>query len=234
MILCIETATNICSVALCSNEKVVSARESDEDKSHASLLTILIGELFNESHIMAGQLDAIAISKGPGSFTGLRIGVSVAKGISYASDVPLVAINTLKSMYHGISEIRQNIKGTDEQILFCPMIDARRMDVYYSVFDTGGKELVETRADTIDKNSFQKLLSDHKILFFGNGSTKCRDILRNKNALFHEGFNLSAKYLCIPATTAVSNRMFEDVAYFEPYYLKDFLATIPRKNVFGS
>ena len=234
MILCIETATNICSVALCSDGQVVSIRESDEERSHASLLTILIGELFNESGIRAGQLDAIAISNGPGSFTGLRIGVSVAKGISYASDVPLVAVNTLKSMYHGISEIRDLIPDADDHTLLCPMIDARRMDVYYSVFDTAGKVLEGTSADTIVENSFRKLLSDNKILFFGNGSAKCRDIIKNSNALFHEGFNLSAKYLCKPATEAVNKGLFEDVAYFEPYYLKDFIATIPRKNVLGS
>jgi len=233
MILCIETATSICSVALCDSEKVISIKESSEGKSHATLLTIFIRDLLVESGLSAGDLEAIAISKGPGSYTGLRIGVSVAKGLSYGSNVPLIAINTLESMCHGINSLRHTIPEIDESTILCPLIDARRMDVYYALFDSGCNVIKGTTSGTIDESFINNMHEGRKILFFGNGSSKCREIISSDTSLFYEGFELSAGFLRIPASRAMKNGSFEDVAYFEPFYLKDFVATIPRKNILG-
>jgi len=233
MILCIETATSVCSVALCDRERIISFRENTEGLSHAALLTVFINEILSEQNIKAGELEAIAVSKGPGSFTGLRIGVSVAKGIAFRASIPLIGIDTLVSMFHGVSpETRKrfNLTGTS---LFCPMIDARRMEVYYALIGNDGKMTRETGAGIITPEYFNDIPSDTKILFFGNGAGKCRDLISRPDIYFDDTFRISAQNMRIPAYKAFDSGSFEDVAYFEPFYLKDFIATVPRNSITG-
>jgi tRNA threonylcarbamoyladenosine biosynthesis protein TsaB len=227
MILCIETATDICSAALCDDNRVLPVAEAPPGRSHASSLTLLVGQLLEESGLRASDLDAVAVSKGPGSYTGLRIGVSAAKGLAYAAGIPLIGINTLAAMCSGY--ISSHPGELTPETLLCPMIDARRMEVYNALFRHDGTMFRETAADIIDENSFSDLLSDYRIIFFGNGSEKCSETIKDPNALFVKGFRLSASYLHMPAVNALRNKHFEDVAYFEPYYLKEFIATIPGK-----
>lgn len=230
MILCIETATDVCSVALCSEDGVLMVRESTDRRLHASMLTVHIGELLREAGITAAQLEAVAVSKGPGSYTGLRIGVSAAKGIAYGASLPLAGIETTLSMTMGMIASMQNI---DEQIVFCPMIDARRMEVYNALYDYSGKQIKEISADIITESSFETVPEKYRIVFFGNGAAKCRNIIKRQNVEFIDGFSLSAAFMHRLATDAVAHKRFEDVAYFEPFYLKDFVATTQRKNIFG-
>ena len=226
MILCIETATSVCSAALCDETRVHGLIEAPQGMSHASQLTVIIQQLMKENRITATDLDAVAVSKGPGSYTGLRIGVSAAKGIAYGAGIPLIGINTLAAMCSGyISRHPDDLRpGT----LLCPMIDARRMEVYNAIFAADGTRVTETSASIIDKNSFSEFLAENQVIFFGNGSGKCRGIIAGPNAFFRDDFSLSASYLFIPSVNAMRNRQFEDLAYFEPYYLKEFIATVPK------
>lgn len=233
MILCIETATSVCSVSLCHENLILGLKESHIDKSHASLLTVFIEELLSEHKISAELLDAVAVSKGPGSYTGLRIGVSTAKGICYGAGIPLLAVSTLKSMYHGIVDKYHDYPGINNTLI-CPMIDARRMEVYSSVFNYEGEEVRGVKAEIINNESFGDLLKQSPVLFFGNGATKCKELIKHPDAIFEDGYELSAVSLALPAQIALENKKFEDIAYFEPYYLKDFVATIPRKNILGT
>lgn len=230
MILCIETATNICSAAIITSGGEVSVRESSEDKSHASRLTVFIRELFDEKEIKATDLEGVAVSMGPGSYTGLRIGVSVAKGIAYGAGIPLIAVNTLESMFHGVSARAKALKAD----LVCPMIDARRMEVYMAMYGIDGRLHSDTEAKVVERAIFNDLLEGNRILFFGNGADKCMDILDHPNALFIPGYTLTASSMYIPATRALEKREIADTAYFEPLYLKDFIATIPRNNITDS
>lgn len=233
MILCIETATNICSVALCDRGKVLNKRESAVDKSHARLLTIFINDLLEDAGIGATSLHAVTISKGPGSYTGLRIGVSTAKGITYGAGIPLIAVSTIESMYFGLMDMQSKPALMDDKTLLCPMIDARRMEVYSALINHNGEMLKEISAEVIEKDSYRDHLEKGKIVFFGNGADKCSDVISHENAIFITGFTLSASFLAIPSAKALDQKRFEDVAYFEPFYLKDFIATIPRKNILG-
>ncbi len=227
MILCIETATGVCSAALCDDNSVISVAEAPHGMSHAAQLTVIIKRLLDETGIEAGGLGAVAVSKGPGSYTGLRIGVSTAKGIAYGAGIPLLGINTLTAMCSGYLTSHPDESSPDT--LLCPMIDARRMEVYNALYTTDGTVIRETAADIIDETSFRDILDKKKITFFGSGAEKCRDTINHPNALFVDGFNLSASYLHTLSVNALKNKQFEDVAYFEPYYLKEFIATIPRK-----
>ncbi|MCA1756040.1 MAG: tRNA (adenosine(37)-N6)-threonylcarbamoyltransferase complex dimerization subunit type 1 TsaB [Bacteroidales bacterium] len=227
MILCIETATTVCSAAICSQEGEIILRESFEDKSHASRLTIFIEELFEEKGIGAADLDGVAVSMGPGSYTGLRIGVSVAKGIAYGAAIPLIAINTLESMFHGVSARAKALKAD----LVCPMIDARRMEVYMAIYSNDGRLHTDTVARIVEPGIFSELLESNRILFFGNGADKCMDAISHPNALFIPGYSLTASSMIIPSFRALESKEFADTAYCEPFYLKDFVATIPRKNL---
>jgi len=231
MILCLETATNLCSVALCNSAGAISLRETSESRSHASMLTLLIEEVLNENGIKANDLEAIAVSKGPGSYTGLRIGVSVAKGIAYAVSVPLIGIGTTLSMYYGISGYSINNRLDDKKLLYCPMLDARRMEVYYALYDINGDTVKEISAEIIDEESFKTIPEEHNILFFGDGSAKCKGIIKRENSHFADEYKISASHMHKPVYKAFTNRLFEDVAYFEPFYLKDFITSIPRKNI---
>jgi tRNA threonylcarbamoyladenosine biosynthesis protein TsaB len=233
MIICLETATNLCSVALCGSNGLVTLREESESKSHASLLTVFIDEILKENSLKASDLDAIAVSKGPGSYTGLRIGVSVAKGISYAASIPLIGIDTTLSMFWGISESKINPAETDNNTLYCPMLDARRMEVYYAIYDTNGKIVKDISAEIINEDSFSHIGASQKIICFGDGSAKCREVIKQPNIQFESDFRISASFMHKPAFQAFKDHRFEDVAYFEPFYLKNFITTIPRKNIFG-
>lgn len=233
MIICLETATNLCSVALCSNTGVISVRESDETKSHASLLTVYVNEILEENNLKASDLDAVAVSKGPGSYTGLRIGVSVAKGIAYGASIPLIGVETTSSMFWGIRERHQFKEEPGTKILFFPMLDARRMEVYYAVYDYEGNKVKDIAAEVITGDSFAGFPDSARMIFFGNGAMKCRDIIKRENVIFAEDFKMSASHMQIPARKAFNDKKFEDVAYFEPLYLKDFITTLPRKNILG-
>jgi tRNA threonylcarbamoyladenosine biosynthesis protein TsaB len=232
MIICLETATNLCSVALCDNNGVISLRESSEGKSHASLLTVFIEEVLRENGIGARNLDAVAVSKGPGSYTGLRIGVSVAKGIAYAASLPLIGIDTTLSMFWGIAGNLQSTQEIDKSTLYCPMLDARRMEVYFAIYDADGNTIKDISAEIIHEDSFSNFPASQKIIFFGDGSAKCKELIKRKNIYFAEDFRISASYMHIPVIKAFKSLKYEDIAYFEPFYLKDFITSTPRKNLF--
>jgi len=231
MILCIETATDLCSVALCDSGGTVALRENDKGRSHASVLTVFIEEILREAGIRAADLNAVAVSKGPGSYTGLRIGVSVAKGITYAASIPLIGVDTTRSMFHGFSDSADNNFNITSTDLFCPALDARRMEVYYTVYDVKGNMISQIKAEIIDKNSFSEFPETSRIFMFGEGAAKCIGVVNRKNITFISDFRMSASFMRKPAYEALNNNRFENVAYFEPFYLKDFLTSKPVKNV---
>jgi tRNA threonylcarbamoyladenosine biosynthesis protein TsaB len=231
MILCLETATPVCSVALCDNSGIVLVRESHDVKSHARQLTLFIEEILREAEISPEELEAVAVSKGPGSYTGLRIGVSVAKGIAYGASVPLIGVDTTRSMFNGIIRNTYEKHGTDSNSLFCPMIDAKRMEVYYSLFDANGAVIKGISAEVISEKSFSEISESVKIVFFGDGSKKCYGVTGHKNSVFDNDFIISATCMCKTVLEKYSSVQLEDVAYFEPFYLKDFIATNQRKNI---
>jgi tRNA threonylcarbamoyladenosine biosynthesis protein TsaB len=232
-IICLETSTPVCSVALCDSNGTVAVKESVIDKSHASSLTVFIEELLSDAGIRAGDLDAIAVTRGPGSYTGLRIGISTAKGIAYAASIPLIGIETTLSMYHGITgDIRKKYQLAGNS-LYVPMIDARRMEVFYSVFNSEGIIIKKVTAEIIDEKSFTDVPEDVKILIFGDGAPKCSELLKRKNIIIADEFRISAAYMYKPAFKLLSEQHFEDIAYFEPFYLKDFLTSRPKKNILG-
>ena len=233
MIICLETATNLCSVALCDSAGVISLKESNESKSHASMLTVFIEEILKESGIRARDLEAIAVSKGPGSYTGLRIGVSVAKGIAYATSIPLIGIETTLSMFWGLSGSQKESPQAGNNLLFCPMLDARRMEVYYAIYDTNGEIIKDISAEIINEDSFINIPESQKIIFFGDGATKCKEVIKRTNAHFADDFRISASHMHRPVFQALKDHHYEDVAYFEPFYLKDFITTKPVKNILG-
>jgi tRNA threonylcarbamoyladenosine biosynthesis protein TsaB len=221
MILQIETATTVCSVALANRGQVIAFKEIDQRNVHAEVITVFIDEILNGAGVKYNELDAVAVSSGPGSYTGLRIGVSTAKGLCYALDKPLIAVETLEAMAGGMIA-----NGVDKHVLLCPMIDARRMEVYTALFDAAGNRVQATTAEIIDATSFSAQLAQNKILFFGDGAPKCREILgENPNAQFIDNFTNSAAHLTIKAYQKFLAGQFENVAYYEPYYLKDFLIT---------
>lgn len=216
-ILNIETSTKACSVALHKNgELIVSREDVTTNFSHSEKLLKFISELFSDEKLSLSDLDAIAVSMGPGSYTGLRIGVSTAKGLCYGLDIPLISISTLKAMSFGMAlEIKAD--------LYCPMIDARRMEVYSAFFDINNTEVRKIQADIIDENSYKKEL-EKKVVFFGDGSEKIKEKIRHKNAMFISNIHPSAKNMGLLSYQKFTESLFEDLAYFEPFYLKDFVA----------
>ena len=225
LILSIETSTQTSSIAIHENEVLISSLNIHQEKSHSEYLTPSIKYLLETSGISMKSIDAIAISKGPGSYTGLRIGTSTAKGICYALDIKIIAINTLEAMAFGMAKYQH------EDVLLCPMIDARRMEVFCIVVEKDLTSIETTQAKVIDDNSFSEILSNRKIIFFGNGSAKCKPSLgQNNNAIFIEDIHPSAVHVGALAWQAYQKEQFEDTAYFEPYYLKDFIAKKPSAN----
>lgn len=233
MILCLETATSVCSVALCTADGVISSRHNSENRSHASLLTVFIEDILKEHGLKSKDLDAVAVSKGPGSYTGLRIGVSVAKGISYRAGIPLIGIDTPLSMFCGMKYAENGLNEEPGSLIFCPMLDARRMEVYYCLFDYNGERLSDISAEIVGENSFSGISENKHVIFFGDGAMKCKDIIKRENSYFYPGYEISAVHMQRPAYEAFASGRFEDIAYFEPFYLKDFIATTPKKNVFA-
>jgi len=235
LILNIETSTIVCSVSVSLNGLVQGIKESNEEKTHAKLLTIFIDQLLKELNYTIDDFDAIAVSKGPGSYTGLRIGVSTAKGLCYAKDIPLIAINTLQAMANGMI-LKANSKEISiedfKNSVLVPMIDARRMEVYSAFFNSKGEFIRDVKAEIIDENSYQDILANQKMIFFGDGSEKIKEIINHKNAIFVNNVNPSSYSMTSLSEFAFQNNEFENVAYFEPYYLKDFVATVPTKNIF--
>jgi tRNA threonylcarbamoyladenosine biosynthesis protein TsaB len=245
VILHIETATQVCSVALSTDGRLSQIRETQDKNSHSAVITIFIDEIMKAAELPFTAIDAVAVSKGPGSYTGLRIGVSTAKGICYALDKPLIAVGTLQSMAAGAIRGMESLPGGTPSlatgtpslatgtpslpVLLCPMIDARRMEVYNGLFDINLQPAREIRAEIITGTSFEKELEHHQIWFFGDGADKCKPFLGNHpNALFIEDFRISASFMVNLVEEKFKRAEFEDVVYFEPYYLKDFIPGIPK------
>lgn len=225
IILSIETSTPVSSIALHDSGVLISSQSIHKNKSHSEFLVPSIQYLCQASGITMQEIKSVAISKGPGSYTGLRIGTSTAKGICYGLDAQLIAVNTLEAMAHGIS------KYFDQETLLCPMLDARRMEVYCLAMINDGKILEPTNARIIDENSFQNLLDKNKVVFFGNGAIKCKSILGNhNNAIFIDDIYPSAIQIGELAWEKHQNASYEDLAYFEPFYLKDFIAKKPSSK----
>lgn len=225
-ILSIETSTTVCSVALHRDGELLAIREDSRPNSHAVNITLFAEAVAKEAGISLQNIDAIAVSKGPGSYTGLRIGVSAAKGLCYGLDKPLIAINTLEGM--ALNE-QLNAHITPSALL-CPMIDARRMEVYCALFDSQRSLVEETKAVIVDESSFSMHLDTHKVIFFGDGAAKCRPVLTHPNAVFVDGITPSARLTGKLAYEYYQQSRFEDVAYFEPFYLKEFVGTVTKKH----
>ena len=221
-ILLIETSTALCSVALAQDGAVTSYRESSAPKAHASLTAVFIQEMLAERGLTLADCDAICVSKGPGSYTGLRVGVSTAKGLCFGSGKPLLAVGTLDTLVAQADEI-----GGIKYII--PMIDARRMEVYTAVFENG-VQITETSPMIIDETSFAEYLEQGPCLFIGDGAGKCADVIKHPNAQFCQCWP-KASAMLVPAMAAYKEKRFEDVAYFEPFYLKEFVATVSKKKL---
>ncbi|MDH6310742.1 tRNA threonylcarbamoyladenosine biosynthesis protein TsaB [Dysgonomonas sp. PFB1-18] len=223
----IETATEVCSVAVSKDKEIIFLREEEKGPSHAVLLGQFVNEAIQYLRSANISLDAVAVSCGPGSYTGLRIGVSEAKGLCFGLDIPLISLNTLKIMTYGVRKNNNPEDGT----LLCPMIDARRMEVYDVLYNNELQEIKSVSADIIEEGSFSEYLNEGKVLFFGNGADKCKAVLNHPNALFIDNIHPHASYMADLADEAYRNRSFVDVAYFEPFYLKEFVATTPKNKV---
>jgi len=219
LILNIETATEVCSVALCNNGVVICKRETSDQNSHSELITTFVEEILFETKTKISQIEAIGLSMGPGSYTGLRIGTSTAKGLCYALDIPLIAISTIEAIAFGTIE---NINN--ENALYCPMIDARRMEVYSAIFDSKLNQIEPIEANIIDENSFKAILLNRKTYFSGNGAEKCRSILSNYDNAQIVDIKASSTHLAKLSEIKFNKNQFENLAYFEPFYLKDFIA----------
>jgi tRNA threonylcarbamoyladenosine biosynthesis protein TsaB len=230
-ILHIETATEVCSVSIAEKAQVVALKETHEGRSHSAVLAPFIEDILQECNLSIGQLDAIAVSMGPGSYTGLRIGISLAKGLCYGAGLPLIAVNTLESMCRGfIQNLNPDRNTPNLSELFAPMIDARRMEVFTCLFDSTLNVVQETQALVVDSDSFSDLMKDHTIHFFGSGADKLKNTIVHHNAQFTENFLVSSAFMASAAYELFIQHSFADLAYFEPFYLKDFITTTPRKK----
>ena len=221
-ILNIETATKNCSVSIAKDGVNIILQElNDGNYSHAEKLHPFIQQVVQEAKMSFNDIDAVAVSKGPGSYTGLRIGVSAAKGLCFAFDKPLISIETLHSLAY---------KTTIKEGVIVPMLDARRMEVYAAVYDSNYNQLREIKAEVIDENSFQEYLSEGKVYFLGDGAEKCKEVITHENAVFIDGKYPSAKEMAQLSYDKYKKNDIEDVAYFEPFYLKDFVVTPEKKR----
>lgn len=229
-ILHIETSTSACSVAVSEDGQVVFKKEDLNGPSHAVSLGVFVDEAlsFADSHAM--PLDAVAVSCGPGSYTGLRIGVSMAKGVCYGRNLKLIGLPTLKVQCVPVLLYHDELP---DDALLCPMIDARRMEVYAAVYDRALKPVRDIAADIVDENSYREFLDRHPVYFFGDGAAKCKEKITHPNAHFIEGIRPLASMMFPLAEKAIAEEKFEDVAYFEPFYLKEFVAGKPKNLLNG-
>ncbi len=231
-ILNIETSTSVCSVSISNNGKLTALKQTREINSHSKLLTVFIEDIFKENNIDIKTIDAVAVSKGPGSYTGLRIGVSAAKGIAYGLNIPIISVDTMQIISANLLRKFPEISNEKNSILL-PMIDARRMEVYNALFDINLNLIKEVSAEIIDENSYSELLKSKKVYFFGDGSDKCKEIILNENAIFIQEIFPSAEDMIEFSYKKFEAGDFENTAYFEPFYLKNFIATVPKKNIYG-
>ncbi|MDR2937556.1 MAG: tRNA (adenosine(37)-N6)-threonylcarbamoyltransferase complex dimerization subunit type 1 TsaB [Prevotellaceae bacterium] len=227
LLLCIESAGEVCSVALAQNGDLLACEESAHERDHAKLLAPLISKIFQQKKIGAHDLDAVAVSQGPGSYTSLRIGASTAKGLCYGTGKPLIAVSSLQSL---AARAMQLHKVQPDDVL-CPMLDARRMEVYTALYNAACAPQTEVTAEIITENSYSEILKKQRVLFFGSGAEKCKEILHSSNAVFLD-VPVSAQGMIALAEQKFAQQKFEDVAYFEPFYLKDFVAIKSTKKLF--
>ena len=226
-IILIETSTALCSVALAEDGVITAYKESSAPKAHASLTAVFIDEILKEKGLTMSDCKAVCVSMGPGSYTGLRVGVSTAKGLCFGSGLPLIAVGTLDTLV-AQAQVSGQI-GNARYVV--PMVDARRMEVYTATFTPEGKQITDTAPMIIDENSFAEQLAEGEVLFIGDGAGKCADMIKHPNAKFIQ-CNPQASAMLSPAQTAYKEKRFEDVAYFEPFYLKEFVATVSKKKLF--
>ena len=229
-IILIETSTALCSVALAEDRAVTAYRESSAPKAHASLTAVFVQEVLNERGVTLADCDAVCVSMGPGSYTGLRVGVSTAKGLCFGSGKPLLAVGTLDTLVAQSLTSAEAEANVEAYRYIIPMIDARRMEVYAAVFENGS-QITETAPAIIDENSFAEYLEQGPVLFIGDGAGKCADVIKHPNAHFCQ-CHPKASAMLSPATEALLKEDFKDVAYFEPFYLKEFVATVSKKKLF--
>ena len=222
-ILLIETSTSVLSVALAVDGTVACEHVCEEPRKQASLTAPLVKEVLDEAGLSARELDAVCVSSGPGSYTGLRVGVSTAKGVAFGAGIPLLSIGTLDILVSGVS-------GEGAPQFIVPMIDARRMEVYTAVYSAEGKRLTPVEAKVIGPDAFREYLEQGEVLFVGDGALKCRDVIPSPNARFEEAHPL-ARHMAAAAQKVFEEGKFENLAYFEPFYLKDFVATVSKKNL---
>lgn len=225
-ILNIETSTNVCSVAVSEDSSIIFNKEDHSGPNHAERLGTYVDEALSFIDNHAIPLDAVAVSCGPGSYTGLRIGTSMAKGICYGRGVKLIAVPTLELLCVPVL-LQEKVKEDDA--LLCPMLDARRMEVYAQLFDRSLHEVRAIQADIVDENSYGEYLSRRKVYFFGNGAKKSVEVMKSSNVRFIDGVEPLAKNMMPLAEKRMAQERFEDVAYFVPFYLKDFVAKLPKK-----
>ena len=226
-IILIETSTALCSTALAEDGAIVSYKESSAPKAHASLTAVFIQAMLSERGLTIADCDAVCVSMGPGSYTGLRVGVSTAKGLCFGSRKPLLAVGTLDTL---AAQAYAEAEADGNYRFIIPMVDARRMEVYTAVFENG-VQITETAPAIIDENSFSDLLEQGTCLFIGDGAGKCADAIKHPNAHFLQCWPKASSML-VPAMKAYKEKRFEDVAYFEPFYLKEFVATVSKKKLF--
>jgi len=227
LILNLETATQICSVVLSKDGAILAKRELNEKNVHAEVLTPFIEEVIAEAGLKLQDLDAIAVSKGPGSYTGLRISVSTAKGLCYSLDKPLISVGTIESLAH--YAIQKLVNSVSPNHIIYPMIDARRMEVYTAAFSSNLEQLSDVAPLILEEDSFSKLNQDQKLIFIGDGSPKTKELFSNNAQIeIHDDINCSAEGMVKIAEDKFKSQDFEDVAYFEPFYLKEFVAGIPK------
>lgn len=226
-ILHIETSTDVCSVALSEDGAVLFSKEDFDGPQHAVTLGVYIDEVLSMADSHAKPIDAVAVSCGPGSYTGLRIGASMAKGICYGRSIPLIALPTLKVMSVPVLLM----DALPEDALLCPMIDARRMEVYAAIYDRALNPMKEVSADIIGADSYTEYLERHPVYFFGNGAAKCKEVIKHPNARFIDGIQPLARWMFPLADRQYLDGTFQDVAYFEPFYLKEFVATVAKNKV---
>jgi len=219
-LLCIETATTTCSVALFKDDVLIGKEENYLENIHSKLLTVYIKKIFSENNLKSGDINYVAVSSGPGSYTGLRIGVSVAKGLCYGLSIPLIMIPTTESLANGCKKNSPVAKND----LICGMIDARRMEVYQGFYNSDLNLIGEIEPHIITENSYLQILEEKTVWFCGNGTLKLQHIANSKNACILKDMPISAEFLLEPAKFKIKNQIFADVAYDEPLYLKEFVA----------